>query len=501
MDPTYAPTGKQRRREIASTVEEVSSYVLMGEIVEKLKCLNYEQLFIRKNSLRPINALYFAYPAHNPQEQFFILHLLMHWLAEIAGQPFATQASIDDDPHKSATAMAGQLRKIGYSTEVAPSELKKGYGEAVCSALNFLCDLALSQRNFQVEQPQFPDDSQQEEVVEEDKGEDDDEDVDIPDEDVMEDDEDAMSSMPSTYLEGDDGITGKQKPGKKKNHFGFGDDEDDEEEAASDAADLFAKRGSGMSALSKQLFGLDSGAKIDGRLGGIGDQTRSSNRSSHLPFAPKSRFDSEQWKIEAERVAPQLKTRRSLNLAAKDWFGHLEETKEQLRQLAEARRLVVVELAVVVREVQDEMEKIEKRERFFNTDCRELLEEYKTVATELKMASEEVGSASKEVEEQAAMLASLTDQVEAAKNDMETYSNDVTNTQPLMKLKGAMNTLNEELKQINVRIGTLQHYLLQTRQADLEEKKSTQQRPLSKHSSPSVVPNSDEDTDSSDYDY
>jgi hypothetical protein len=51
MTNDYNPTGRQKRREIPQIQEECSAYVLMSEILEKLKILNYEQQFLRKKYL------------------------------------------------------------------------------------------------------------------------------------------------------------------------------------------------------------------------------------------------------------------------------------------------------------------------------------------------------------------------------------------------------------------------------------------------------------------
>ena len=47
MDSSYAPKEQQRKRQIVTQIEEISPYVLMGEVLEKLKMLGYEQNFIR----------------------------------------------------------------------------------------------------------------------------------------------------------------------------------------------------------------------------------------------------------------------------------------------------------------------------------------------------------------------------------------------------------------------------------------------------------------------
>jgi hypothetical protein len=60
-DESYNPSGRQRRREVQQVQEECSPYVLMPEILEKLKLLSYEQQFLRKKFelFKKINSFFF----------------------------------------------------------------------------------------------------------------------------------------------------------------------------------------------------------------------------------------------------------------------------------------------------------------------------------------------------------------------------------------------------------------------------------------------------------
>ena len=48
MCAAYAPTEQQRRRPAVSQSDTISPFVLMGEVLEKLKILGYETNFIRR---------------------------------------------------------------------------------------------------------------------------------------------------------------------------------------------------------------------------------------------------------------------------------------------------------------------------------------------------------------------------------------------------------------------------------------------------------------------
>lgn len=48
MCASYTPTEQKRRRAVTSQADDISPFVIMDEVLEKLKMLNYEQDFSRK---------------------------------------------------------------------------------------------------------------------------------------------------------------------------------------------------------------------------------------------------------------------------------------------------------------------------------------------------------------------------------------------------------------------------------------------------------------------
>ncbi|KAA6403186.1 MAG: putative Intraflagellar transport protein 57 [Streblomastix strix] len=463
---------KRKKRDISDGKEGVSSIFLMGAALEKLKALNYDTQFCRTSGIKQFNCFYFAAPQRNPQEQFFHMCSLIEWLFKKCGQDLRMRPQLGDDENTSSATIVSQLRRIGYSQDITPVQIKQGYGDEVCQVINYLCDEALGRINFQSVQPDFPNDGQLDEIVEENRGnedeEDDEEEDGLPEDDLVEDDDDPTNQLPPANVGGssnNDALVGKKK---KIIRGGFGTDEDEQ-----------------------------------GR--GTNQGLAQSVRQSHLSYAPRSRFDPTQWQSEVERVAPQLKVRRpGIGLSQKDWFGHLEEIKDLLQKLSQSKRVVLNELNMVAKEIQSEMEKIESRERYFNEDCKQLLGEYKESAGQLKEVAVQVSDLGKEVDDMAAKLAETTDEVEQIKTEMENYGESVSNTKPLMRLKQSQSKLQDELKQINVRVGTLQHYLLQTQITELEEKKTTQGQPGGERSIASHVAQSDEADDEeegSDYEY
>jgi len=148
-------------------------HIVMEDIAEKLKLLNYEQEFCLKQGQKPIARNYFAVPAVAAGEQFFDFSNVLSWLLSICGRNFEAPLE-DDDPNAIISNITGEIRSLGLNTDFPPSRLKAGYGDEVCYILDQLTDKALKSANFQWDRPEHLEEDAQEESVEEDEEEADD---------------------------------------------------------------------------------------------------------------------------------------------------------------------------------------------------------------------------------------------------------------------------------------------------------------------------------------
>jgi hypothetical protein len=111
-------------------VDSVASLV-MEEILEKLKMLDYEEHF---KSFRPLTHTYFAMASANPNEQFYYFTSLVSWLLSLLGQEWKAPSQLDD-PNSAVASLYAILQQIGAPTTFGAMKLKSGCGEAVCSVL------------------------------------------------------------------------------------------------------------------------------------------------------------------------------------------------------------------------------------------------------------------------------------------------------------------------------------------------------------------------------
>jgi len=170
-------------------------------ILEKLKCLDYDIEFCSKKGFTPFTRTYFTEPASNAGSQWSGLIAVFTWLVKQTGNDFSVDKY--DDPSTSANKMILVLKQVGFQSDFPVSRLKQGWGEAVCNVLDFLADKALKSKKFKFGDPIYPETDGFEEAQV-----DDDADLgcaDIEDEAIESEEEDAL------YTENSRSEAGEQK--------------------------------------------------------------------------------------------------------------------------------------------------------------------------------------------------------------------------------------------------------------------------------------------------
>ncbi|OXB71867.1 UNVERIFIED_CONTAM: hypothetical protein H355_011228 [Colinus virginianus] len=145
-----------------------AAFVLMEELLDKMKLLSYEEEALRRHNMRPLSRHYFALPT-NPGEQFFMFCTLAAWLITKAGRHFE-QPQEYDDPNAVISKILSELRSLGRPVDFPPSKLKAGCGEQACYVLDCLAEEALKYSGFSWKRPVYPtDELEEEEITEDDK--------------------------------------------------------------------------------------------------------------------------------------------------------------------------------------------------------------------------------------------------------------------------------------------------------------------------------------------
>jgi estrogen-related receptor beta like 1 len=123
--------------EVRNADAEAVPFLLMEEILERLKMLNYEREM--PGSFKPLTHTYFAIASGNPTEQFHYFCAICAWLMAMQRISWKPPSQMDD-PNSAVSALFSQLQQIGAPTNYPPQKLKQGFGEHCCAVLKHLLD-------------------------------------------------------------------------------------------------------------------------------------------------------------------------------------------------------------------------------------------------------------------------------------------------------------------------------------------------------------------------
>mmetsp|Transcript_39173 Transcript_39173/g.97041 ORF Transcript_39173/g.97041 Transcript_39173/m.97041 type:complete len:223 (+) Transcript_39173:19-687(+) len=175
--------------------------------------------------------------------------------------------------------------------------------------------------------------------------------------------------------------------------------------------------------------------------------------------AIESQVDAAEWKLELERVAPQLRVVAAAD--AKDWRSHLEAAHKHQEQISRTFPEVKVMLDHVADDVAQILEKIATRERFVNSQLEPLAQEFQVHRENLNGVQERYNKSTEAVADLTNELARVSEELEKIKTVMADRGENIADASPLNNIKGSIDKLNKEVKLMEVRIGVVRNTLLQ----------------------------------------
>lgn len=394
---------EQHSREGLLTLEEADvgpgapylTFVVMEELLDKLKLLRYDQEFIKALKMKPLNRHYFALQT-NPGEQFYLFTSLAAWLIRKTGRPLE-QPQEYDDPNSTIASILDSVRQMGISVDFPPNKLKQGFGEHAVFVLDHLADAALKSTNFTWKKPEpFVEVEQEDDEVEDES------------ELILEKVEEEMAAEIS----------------------------DEEEENLLHIDDLQNLR--------------------------VGNKTLTDSQKPHDILESTTNTDG--WKLELERVLPQLKV--TIKTDARDWRAHLDQMQKYRGGIDEALATTKGQLDKLHSDISHMLEKIGSREKFLNGQLEPLLVQYRALQDDFARVSEQYREVSGGVTERSRKLAQITEELESVKQEMDERGSSMTDGTPLVNIKKAISQIKSEITGMDVRLGVLEHSLLQARLRD-----------------------------------
>ncbi len=186
----------------------------------------------------------------------------------------------------------------------------------------------------------------------------------------------------------------------------------------------------------------------------------------------ESTTDAEQWRMEVEKVAPQLKV--TVRVDNRDWRTHLDQMHSYRNGIEEALNTTKAHLDRLHADIGRTLEKISSREKYLNSQLEAPLADFRQLTDQLAATKEQYKQVSGGVTERSRTLAMLSDDLEVIKSEMEERGSSMTDGTPLVNLKRSLTRMRQEVLGMNVRIGVLEHTVLQARLKD----KSNMQRDM-----------------------
>ncbi|XP_065159076.1 intraflagellar transport protein 57 homolog [Atheta coriaria] len=191
------------------------------------------------------------------------------------------------------------------------------------------------------------------------------------------------------------------------------------------------------------------------------DNLSARNKTTAEVFEINANVDEEAWKLELERVLPQLKVTISNN--SRDWRAHLEQMKLYRGTIDNTLSGTKSSLEKIHKNISNTLEKVNNREKYLNRELEPTLETFRTQQDQLSKVKENYAAISGGVTERTRELEQLSVRLESLKHEMEERGSSMTDGTPLVKIKKAITQIKSEISQMDIRIGVLQCLLLQSK--------------------------------------
>ncbi|GAX75055.1 hypothetical protein CEUSTIGMA_g2499.t1 [Chlamydomonas eustigma] len=404
--PSRGPVAVGRSLEISVTPE-----MCMEQLVDKLKLLDYEKDFCRRKKpyRKPLSRLYFALPlpSGSQSEQFFYFTGLASWLIGLAGGDLPAP-KMEDDPNMSCNSIIAAARKLGFASPgFTPIKLTAGNGKEVCGVLDALADYVLEKRNFTFKLPKYQADTYPEEAA-------------------------------------DTGDAEDDQGGELEEDFAMPNYEDAQEEEAYMEAGLAPPPGGGGNkggaGKAEANAGVAAGTLVD-------KQMLTSN------------VDPTAWRLELEKVAPRL--RILLTADTKDWRTNLEEVHNNSKSISTAWPESRGVLEKLRSDLNGSLEKLTTREKYLNEQFERQMQQYRAQRVALQNIQVSYNQHTEAISDRNNELHRISEQLSEMKQQMEERGTNISDATPVVRIKGAIKKLADELHEMEVRIGVVSNTLLQ----------------------------------------
>ncbi|KAJ6222593.1 hypothetical protein RDWZM_001138 [Blomia tropicalis] len=172
-----------------------------------------------------------------------------------------------------------------------------------------------------------------------------------------------------------------------------------------------------------------------------------------------AKTDLTEWKLELERILPQLNARhlgQSMYQSGaydNEWRLHYKAALVQKSNISKVFGQTCSMVGQLSGDIKQALDKIETKENYLRENSSTILAEWSTVRDRANKLSVAYESVNKEIRDKSERLTELNDEDRTTKQAIEEYSLKMTDSSPLVEAKKAREHLKQELVNINLQIG------------------------------------------------
>lgn len=401
-----------------------STFRAMEDVREKLKCLDYELLFVRELNQQPVSNDEFVLPStKNTALQFNHYIQLIKWLLsqiiypenEGAGTARGGACSefenVDtfDDPNVIAQKLMLSLRELAFDIDFPVTKLKQPYGEEAISILNFLTDKVLNSRDFEY---------------------------------ILE----------PKYITAD----------KMNNENNEKNQSEGEAEEVIDTDEETFDESNDSIELCYEITNFDNYNRFM-------TSNDAATKTSTTHGMISSKVDPVAWRIELERVSPaldinfeELENDTTLGRSWRMQVKNVLTENEKISNEMERSNDVFQRLR---KESHRTLEMIDVKEQIINEKFKHITDEHNLLCDKLCNLEETSKESSISLNEMNAEISSLTKKLNKVKRKVDEKGNRMTDTSPLIQIKTTLKDIKAEIRDYDLQIGILEHKLIHGRLA------------------------------------
>lgn len=174
--------------------------------------------------------------------------------------------------------------------------------------------------------------------------------------------------------------------------------------------------------------------------------------------AIQPRAEEKEWILECQRVRSKLE--QNIIADHKEWRNHIEKAKGFSDNLKKSEPSTTINLERLSDRIGQQLERILSKENQINKAMSDIGEEFKVKNEKNKEINETIANLTARVKESSDEYQRYCEKYEKLKVRLDDYENTATNDEPLIKLKKACADLKGEIKNMDVRIGVLNHIVM-----------------------------------------